>query len=102
MWQLEMEAIKASSGSMCAGLDQGTGTTCGEDDAGTVMPPSKDQVCSREYLPRRKSGFVRRHLMIALYSAIKIPVRLMPIAHHPSKIKFIGRSIHSFALAACS
>src|SRR5450432_4541851 len=68
MWQLEMEATKASSGSTCAGLENGTGTTEGETDAGTVTPPSNVQVCSREYLPFRKSGLVRCHLMVALCS----------------------------------
>lgn len=41
MWQLEIEAMKASSGSTAAGSDQGRGTTWGEDDAGTSRPPSK-------------------------------------------------------------
>src|SRR5271154_6678175 len=70
MWQLEMDATKASSGSTCAGLENGTGTTDGEADAGTVTQPSNVQVCSREYLPLRKSGLVRCHLIVALYSDI--------------------------------
>jgi hypothetical protein len=72
MWQLEMEAMKASSGSTCAGLENGTGTTDGEADAGTMTPPSNVQVCSREYLPVRKSGLVRCHLIVALYSDITV------------------------------
>ena len=55
MWQLAIEATKATSGSTCAGLDHGPGTTDGDGDASTVMPPSNDQVCSREYLPFVKS-----------------------------------------------
>ena len=54
-----------------AGFEKGVGTTCGEDDAGIVKPPSKAQVCSREYRPRRKSGLFRCHLIVALYSAIE-------------------------------
>ncbi len=48
MWQLAMAATKASSGSTCAGLDHGAGTTEGAGDAGTVTPPSNSHVCSRE------------------------------------------------------
>src|ERR1035438_1421993 len=70
MWQLEIAATNDSSGSTQFGLDHGAGTTCGDAEAGTTTPPSKVQVCSREYLPRRKSGLVRCHLMIALYSDI--------------------------------
>src|SRR6266566_1560919 len=65
-----MAATNASSGSTCAGLDQGSGTTDGDDEAGKVSPPSKVQVCSREYLPFTKSGCVRCQFMIALCSAI--------------------------------
>src|ERR1039457_1659893 len=72
MWQLEIAATKASSGSTQAGLDHGAGTTCGEGDAGTVAPPSNVHVCSREYLPLRKSGLVHCHLMVALYSDINL------------------------------
>src|SRR2546421_5468248 len=71
MWQLEIDATKASSGSTLAGLEYGTGTTEGEGEAGTVKPPSKLQVCSREYLPLRKSGVVRFQLMTALCSDMR-------------------------------
>src|SRR5471032_2861790 len=74
MWQLEIAATNASSGSTCAGFEKGTGTTEGEDEAGTVMPPSNVQVCSREYLPLRKSGLVRCHLIVALCSDIMFGV----------------------------
>src|SRR6266496_6255722 len=70
MWQLETDATKASSGSTFAGFEYGTGTTDGEGDAGTVAPPSNVQVCSREYLPFRKSELVRFQLMVALCSNI--------------------------------
>ncbi|BCR22963.1 hypothetical protein KAM426_04900 [Aquipseudomonas alcaligenes] len=43
MWQLDNEATKASSGSTAATSEQGNGTTCGEDDAGTSTPPSNRQ-----------------------------------------------------------
>src|SRR6266496_1926521 len=70
MWQLETDATNASSGSTFAGFEYGTGTTDGEGDAGTVAPPSNVQVCSREYLPFRKSGLVRFQRMVALCSDI--------------------------------
>src|SRR6185436_3531579 len=70
MWQLEMHATKPSSGSTPAGFDHGAGTTEGDGEAGTITPPSKDQVCSREYLPLAKSSGapLRAHLMTALCS----------------------------------
>src|SRR5258705_332823 len=86
MWQLEMDATKASSGSTFAGLENGTGTTEDEDDAGTVTPPSNVQVCSREYLPLRKSGLVRCHLIVALYSDIMFGAgerNQFKVFHHP-------------------
>ena len=43
MWQEAADAISASSGSTPAGLERGTGTTWGEEEAGTVAPPSKCQ-----------------------------------------------------------
>jgi len=49
-----------------AGFDQGAGTTAGAADAGTLTPPSKLQVCSRVYLPSRKSGVVHFHSILAL------------------------------------
>src|ERR1700690_2465796 len=79
-----MEATKASSGSTFAGFDQGAGTTEGDGEAGTTTPPSNVQVCSREYLPLRKSGPVLFHRMVALYSDMKefgllfYHLRLMP------------------------
>jgi hypothetical protein len=36
-----------------------------------VSPPSNVQLCSREYLPLRKSGLVRFQVMVALCSDIK-------------------------------
>ena len=47
MWQLESAATKASSGSIAAGSDMGSGTTCGEEEAGSSRPPSKRHVCRR-------------------------------------------------------
>src|SRR5262245_59126650 len=66
MWQLEMAATNASSGSTLAGLQYCNGTTAGDADAGTVKPPSKDQVCSRVYLPSRNSGEGAFHSIFAL------------------------------------
>src|ERR1043166_9076694 len=70
MWQLEMEATKASSGSTLAAFDHGAGTPDGDGEAGTMAPPSNVQVCSREYLPFAKSGPVRFQRMVALCSDI--------------------------------
>src|SRR5882757_7901656 len=64
MWQLDREATSASSGSTPAGFDSGSGTAAGDDDAITDWPPSKDQVCSREYLPRANSP-VAFHAILA-------------------------------------
>jgi hypothetical protein len=75
MWQLESDATNASSGSTALAFENGGGTTDGEDEAGTVTPPSKVQVCSREYLPLRKSAPVRFQVMRALCS--DMPVRRM-------------------------
>src|SRR5690349_12397491 len=68
MWQLDIDATNASSGSTAFAFENGAGTTDGDEDAGTVTPPSKVQVCSREYLPLRKSGPVRFQVMRALCS----------------------------------
>src|SRR5215470_11834169 len=68
IWQLESDATNASSGSTALAFENGAGTTDGEADAGTVTPPSNVQVCSREYLPLRKSGPVRFQVMRALCS----------------------------------
>src|SRR2546428_9887617 len=84
MWQLETDATNASSGSTFAGFEYGPGTTDGEGDAGTVAPPSNVQVCSREYLPFRKSGLVRFQLMVALCSDIGRPLLL----HHLDQTSF--------------
>jgi len=46
-WQLDSDATNASSGSIAAGSDNGTGTAWGDDDAGTSTPPSKVQRCAR-------------------------------------------------------
>ena len=101
MWQLEMDATNASSGSTCAGLENGAGTTEGEADARTVTPPSNVQVCSREYLPLRKSGLVRCHLMVALCSDTALVVRegnQFKILH--KRLALVGRYFLTFCLAA--
>src|ERR1041385_776388 len=67
-----MEATNASSGSTAFAFENGAGTTDGEEDAGMVTPPSKVQVCSREYLPLRKSGPFRFQEMRALCSDILV------------------------------
>src|SRR5690349_21428836 len=67
MWQLEMDATNASSGSRLAGFEYGVGTTAGDDEAAKVSPPSKVQVCSREYFPFKNSALVRFQLTMAMY-----------------------------------
>src|SRR3954452_4405623 len=89
MWQLAIEATNASSGSTAAALDHGSGTTDGDDEPGTVAPPSNDQTCSREYLPRVKSacGTAVDHVIVARCSAMREPYRksasYVPAAIHP-------------------
>src|SRR5215510_12096768 len=70
MWQLEIDATNASSGSTLAGFEKGARTAAGDGEAGTVTPPSNVQVCSREYVPFRKSPCECVHLMVALCSDI--------------------------------
>ena len=67
MWQLEIDATNASSGSTAAALDHGRGTTDGEAEPGTLVPPSNAHTCSREYLPFRKSavGTAVDHVIVA-------------------------------------
>src|ERR1041384_7807316 len=77
MWQLEIAATYASSGSTLASFDHGFGTLCGDGDAGTVRPPSNVHVCSREYLPLRNSSLVRFQRMTAVCE--DMVMRLSPL-----------------------
>ena len=47
MWQAASEATKASSGSTAAASDIGSGTTEGDEEPGTSVPPSKRRLCLR-------------------------------------------------------
>ena len=47
MWQLDSAATNASSGSTPAGSERGTRTTCGDDEARTIAPPSNSHSCAR-------------------------------------------------------
>ena len=47
MWQFDSDATNISSGSTAEASDMGSGTTCGDDEAGTSTPPSKRSVCRR-------------------------------------------------------
>jgi hypothetical protein len=47
MWQLEIAATNASSGSTAAASEYGSGTECGDDDPATSAPPSKRHACRR-------------------------------------------------------
>ncbi len=47
MWQLEIAATKASSGSTFSATDQGSGTTWGDEEAGTLTPPSNSHQWAR-------------------------------------------------------
>ncbi len=42
MWQLDRAATSASSGSTASARESGRRTDSGEDEAGTVTPPSND------------------------------------------------------------
>src|SRR4029077_6161886 len=108
MWQLEIDATNASSGSMLAGLDRGTRTTAGDDDAGTVNPPSKLQPCSREYFPVMKSGAAHFQVIVALCWDIPLPYHASakpacpgkPETKSPPQRPFVvGRSKSSFFCA---
>ena len=72
LWQLATDATNASSGSTLAGFEYGAGTLAGAADAGTVTPPSKVQVCSRENFPLRNSSLVRVQVTVALCSDIRL------------------------------
>src|SRR5262245_65820803 len=60
MWQEDSEATNASSGSTASGLESGTGTTPGELEAVTTLPPSKRHSWAREYLLSLKAAPVGR------------------------------------------
>src|SRR6266436_5407559 len=82
MWQLAIEATKASSGSTWAGFEKGTGTTGGAGDAGTVTPPSKVHVCSRENRRLRKASpsTGRTQRTVALWSAMGLRLQSRDLA----------------------
>jgi hypothetical protein len=65
MWQLARLATKASSGSTPAGSEN-RGTTCGDDDALTVRPPSKLHSWPLLYRLSVKTSPFRRQLTVAL------------------------------------
>src|SRR5215510_301468 len=73
MWQLEMAAMNASSGSTPAGSHIGSGTTCGDAEAGTDSPPSNVQTCARLYRLSVKTSPFLCQLTVAVYSAIDSP-----------------------------
>ena len=72
MWQLDREAMKASSGSTAAGSEKGVLTTWGELEAATTAPPSKRHTWRREYLLSTKSSCPRDQLISAVCTAILI------------------------------
>src|SRR6187455_1535809 len=83
MWQLDSDATYASSGSTFAGFESGTRTTAGDEEAGTESPPSKVQVCSREYLPDMYSGVAALQQMVALCCDMGAPLpRGRPVGEH--------------------
>ena len=61
MWQLESAATNASSGSTASAREYGSRTDSGEDEAGTVMPPSNDHVWPRLYLMSAERSAPRFH-----------------------------------------
>jgi len=75
MWQLEIAATYASSGSIFAGFEYGAGTAAGEDEAGIESPPSNDHVCARGNFPFKNSSPVLVHRIVALCSDIFVPPR---------------------------
>src|SRR6187401_816996 len=84
MWQLASEATNASSGSTAFGFDNGSFTTCGEEEAGTVTPPSNSHWCARLYLLSEKTSLgCRAHFTVAVYSAISSKLFCTCAGPHP-------------------
>src|SRR5262245_57079966 len=73
MWQLDSEATSASSGSTAAATDMGSGTTCGDDDAATSVPPSNNQRGPREKRASVNVALPRSQTMVDRYSAMVPP-----------------------------
>ena len=69
MWHEDSAATKASSGSTASSLDKGSGTTFGELEAGTTVPPSKRHSWARVYLLSLKAAPAgRSHTTVARYA----------------------------------
>src|SRR5262245_5514109 len=73
MWQLDSEATSASSGSTAAATDMGSGTTCGDAEAGTSIPPSNSQRWPREKRASVNVALPRCQTIVDRYSAMVPP-----------------------------
>src|SRR5688572_3923686 len=93
MWQLERLATNASSGSTAFSTEYGSGTTCGDADAGTSMPPSKCQRCARLYLLSVNGAPSRFHVMVAVYSAMTTRLLRAPADRNESRTKEPARRL---------
>src|SRR5690606_194584 len=71
MWQLESDATNASSGSTASSAESGGGTTCGDAEASSSIPPSKVQVCRRLNRLSVNDAPSRLHDMVAVYDLIR-------------------------------
>src|SRR5262245_11096298 len=92
MWQLESAATSASSGSTASARDSGTRTESGEEEAGTVTPPSNDHRCARlNLMSVNASSAPRFHEIVAVYScAMPCPLLLRWFRHEG----LVGGPIH--------
>src|SRR5581483_6137349 len=91
MWQLDSAATRASSGSTASARDRGRRTDDGAEEAGTVMPPSNDQVWARLYLPSLKTAPSRFQDTVAVYScAMTNPPRSGRFLHE----RLVGGAVH--------
>lgn len=67
IWQLDRVATNASSGSTFSAMENGRGTTSGDDDAATTAPPSNSHAWPRLYLLSVNFSPSRCHRIVATW-----------------------------------
>ena len=73
MWQLDIDATNASSGSTFAGFDSGARTTAGEDDAGNALAAVEGPGVLARIAPGHEFGRVALPKMVALCWDMPVP-----------------------------